>query len=45
MMNSAHKVRLAADKVLHEDPTTTTEALEVLDAARAVVPELTTKAA
>jgi len=43
-MNSAHKVRLAADKVLHEGPTTTTEALEVLEAARAVVAELTAKA-
>jgi len=43
-LDRAHKVRLAADKVLHEDPTTTSEALEVLEAARAVVAELTTKA-
>jgi len=43
-MNLAHKVRLAADKVLHEDPTTAAEALEILEAARAVVAELTEKA-
>lgn len=30
----AHKVRLAADEVLHEQPTTTGEALDVLEAAR-----------
>lgn len=40
----AHKVRLAADEVLHEKPTTTDDALAVLEAARQVVAELTQKA-
>ena len=43
--NLAHKVRLAADEVLHEKPTTTSEALDVLEAARQVVAELTGKSA
>jgi hypothetical protein len=42
-LNLAHKVRLAADKVLHEQPTTAPEALETFEAARAVVAELTGK--
>lgn len=43
-MASAHTVRVAADKVLHEGPTTTSEALEVLEAARPVVAAVTSKA-
>lgn len=43
-LDLAHKVRLAADRVLHEEPTTSSEALQVIEAARAVVSVLTRKA-
>jgi hypothetical protein len=43
-LDLAHKVRLAADKVLHEEPTTSSEALQVIEAARTVVSVLTRKA-
>jgi hypothetical protein len=37
----AHKVRIAADRVLHEEPISTPEVLEIFEAARTVVAELT----
>jgi hypothetical protein len=42
--NLAHQVRIAADKVLHEQPTTAVEALAIVEAARVVVLELARKA-
>ena len=40
----AHKIRVGADKVLHEEPTSLAEALELVEAARVVVLELSRKA-
>jgi hypothetical protein len=42
--NLAHKVRIAADNVLHEQPTTAAEALAIVEAARVVILELSRKA-
>jgi hypothetical protein len=42
-LNLAHKVRIAADTVLHEQATTTDNALETIEAARAVIVELEAK--
>lgn len=43
-LDLAHKVRLAADSVLHEEPTTSSEARQIIEAARTVVSVLTRKA-
>jgi hypothetical protein len=42
-LSLAHKVRIAADTVLHERATTTDDALEIIEAARAVILELEAK--
>lgn len=43
-IDRAHRVRLAADKVLHEEPTSSAEAYEVVEAARLIVIELSGRA-
>jgi hypothetical protein len=40
----AHRLREAGDKVLHEEPTSSEQALELLEAARFVVAEISRKA-
>jgi hypothetical protein len=44
-IDRAHKIRLAADKVLHQEPTTSAEALEVVESACLVVIELSERPA
>jgi hypothetical protein len=43
-LDLAHQIRLGADRVLHEQPTTSAEALKLVEAARIIVVELSGKA-